>query len=94
MGRVKELLNQKGPTIIHDIPAPKGRRQWQSGVFWIDWIEDSRSDFSKAVISWPLKCEALMMPLPDNIKTKEDALKYIREQIVAGLSPENGVDGP
>jgi len=72
---------------------PKPTKQWQSGLFWIGFFFDNKSEFSKAIVSWPWKCESVAIPLPDNVKTQEDALNYLREQLIEGLKESNGVNG-
>lgn len=79
---------------IIDVNKP-GRpdMQWQSGLFWIGFFKDPRGEITKAIVSWPWHCESVAVPMPENCKTKSDALKYLREQLIEGLREENGVTG-
>lgn len=80
--------------IIDFNKPPLPAKQWQSGLFWIGFFPDSKQEFSKAIVSWPWKCESVAIPLPDDCKSQADALKYLREQLIEGLKEENGVNGP
>lgn len=72
-------------------PTPP-EKQWQSGLFWIGWVKDDKTDYSKAIISWPWHCESVAIPLPDNIKSQKKALKYLRDQLNEALKESNGVN--
>lgn len=75
-------------------PAPKPIKQWQSGLFWVGFVADDKTEFSKAIVSWPWRCESCAIPLPENVTSQRQALEYLRDQLIEGLKEENGVNGP
>lgn len=73
---------------------PKPTKQWQSGLFWVGFFSDQKTEFSKAIVSWPWRCESVAVPLPESVTTQRQALEYLRDQLIEGLKEENGVNGP
>lgn len=80
------------PQIIDFNKPPVPTKQFQSGLFWIGFFADKKSEFSKAVVSWPWRCESVAIPMPDSVTTQREALEYLRDQLIEGLKEENGVN--